>query len=232
MCFSKNAKLIAVFAAILVVFAGLISCEQAVTGPAPEAKTGRLVGNIPAERLSLIGKASARSLSGLSLTTGSPDTSTTFPAFLAGIWEAEEWMPGYSDNFHLAAGTGNSGYSLYGWPPSTSIGWLGTFVAVYYFDADAPEDAGLFFASFDNVYGWSLSPPSGGGPISAFYYEKVDEDTYYLSNLARSSSDPNFPTYGYGQPMYEDVDEALEDLIDGGALADMLIIDVTYDKQP
>jgi hypothetical protein len=141
-------------------------------------------------------------------------------------------MPGLFDSFHLAAGTENSGYSLYGWPPEDSTGWLGTFEAVYYFDGTNPTQAGLFFASFDNVYGWALSPPSGGGPISAFYYEKVDADTYYLSNLARSTVDPNFPTYGYGQPMYADIDAALEDLIDEGTLADMLIIDVTYDKQP
>jgi hypothetical protein len=237
----KNAKLIALFAAILVAFAELISCEQAVTGSTPKVDANGMVGNIPAERLGLIGKAPARSLSGLSLTTGSPVTSYTFPAFLAGIWEAEEWAPGLFDSFHLATGAGNSGYSLYGdWPlsPSTSTGWLGTFEAVYYFDGDAPEDKGLFFASFDEVYEWALVPPGTVNTISAFYYEKVppedpeDPDTYYILNLAKNMYDPELEDYEYGQPMYPTVQAALADLLQPGVLDDMLIVWVEYNKQP
>jgi hypothetical protein len=228
MYFTKNAKLIALFAAILVAFAGLISCEQAVTGSTPEAETRRMAGNIPVARLGLIGKASARSLSGLSLTTGSPELSYDFPEFLDGIWEAEEWAPGYADSFYLDDPAA-LGYSAFGIPEV--YGWEGTFQAVYYFDGDDPEERGLFFASFDDVYDWALVPSGTANKISAFYYEKVDADTYYLSNLAAEMSDPDFPSYGYGQPMYPTVAAAVTALTTDDAYEDMLIIGIEYDKQ-
>jgi hypothetical protein len=224
--YAKNAKLIAVLAVILVGFAGLISCVQAVTDAVPEAETRLMAGNIPVDRLGLIGKTPARSLSGLSLITGSPELSYDFPEFLEGIWDAEN---NYGDSFHLED-PDELGYSLFGWPPAF-IGWEGTFEAVYYFDEENPEEKGLFFANFDEVYEWALVPPGTEDTISAFYYEKVSEDTYYLLNLAAEMSDPNFPGYDYGQPMYPTVAAALADLIPGDAYLDMLEIWIKYIKQ-
>lgn len=224
MCFNKNAKLIALFAAILVLFAGLISCEQAPLSSAPGADTAGQVGNFPAERNSLIGKAPARSLSrSLDVTTGSPALSYTFPAFLAGIWEND-----FGDSFHLDPQSSPIGYSVFGDWPEPYIGWEGTFQAVYYFDNAAPAEKGLFFASFDDTYSWATI---GSGTISAVYYEKVpNSNAYFLLNLAKEGSIPGFPDYDYGQPMYATVNAALADLLDGNAYEDMLLVWIAYEK--
>jgi hypothetical protein len=229
MRFTKRIKQAALFAAVIVLLAGLISCKKAGTSPTtsstPKVDRTGWAGNFPAERNSFIGKAPAGALSNMSVTTGSPELSYTFPAFLTGVWAHL-----YGDSFHLDD-PDELGYSIFGWPPSESIGWEGSFVAVYYFDGDAPEDKGLFFASFDGVYEWALVPPGTGNTISAFYYQKVNEDTYFLLNLAAEMSDPEFPSYGYGQPMYPTVEDALDDLLQPGVLDDMLIIWVEYERQ-
>jgi hypothetical protein len=232
MHFAKNVKLIAVLAVILVLFAGLSSCEQAATGSAPEAETRQMAGNIPVDRLGLIGKAPARSLSGLSQITGSPELSYDFPEFLEGIWDAEN---NYGDSFHLED-PDEIGYSLFGWPPF--IGWEGSFEAVYYFDGTDPEERGLVFANFEALHEWAVVPPGTEDTISAFYYQKApkedeeDPDAYYLLNLAMEGHDPNFPSfYEYGQPMYPTVAAALADLLQPGVLDEMLIIWIGYIKQ-
>jgi hypothetical protein len=225
MCFRKNAKPFALFAAILVLFA--VSCAtQAVTSPAPVAETGpRLagrVGNLTEEQLNLIGRVPAGVLSVPDTAVGSLDY--TFPAFLNGIWG----QPG-NDNFYLNK-VEDIGYTIIGWP--TFCGWEGPFLAVYYLDDQNPELKGLVFAEFSSHPEWCLTPPDDG-TISAFYYQKIDENTYYLLNLAKKlpGPDPDFPGYDYGQPMYETVEDALYELIDQGALDPMLIYWIKYARQ-
>jgi hypothetical protein len=227
MCFTKNAKPLALFAAILVLFA--VSCAtQTVTSPAPVVETGpRLagrVGNFTEEQLSRIGQVPAGALAGL--TTGSPALDYTFPAFLDGIWGEA-----YGDSFHLEDGN-PIGYTISGWTPQ--YGWVGEFQAVYYFDEDNPEDRGLILAEMTTAYIWCLTPPwSSGYRISATYYQRINDDRYYLINLAKElpAPDPNFPGYTYGQPMYETIADALYELIDEGALDDMLLSYTAYDRQ-
>jgi hypothetical protein len=226
MRFTKKVKPAALFAAVLVLFAVLISCGQAVTSPAPEAEAeaSGWVGHFPAERLSLIGKVPEGALSSLSMITGSPELSTVFPAFLTGIWEQQ-----YGDSFHLT-NVNDIGYSIFDWPPF--YGWEGVFEAVYYFDDQHRDERGLVFADFVEAPNWYLTPPDGGS-ISAFYYQKIDANTYYLLNLAKEATgDEDFPGYAYGQPMYDTVEDALDDLIDNDALDGMLIVWVDYERQP
>jgi hypothetical protein len=228
MCLTKHTKPIALFAAILVLFAGLTSCGQALTDPAPEPQTPRLagrVGNFIEEHLALIGQVPAGALAGLNTITGSPVVDYDFPDFLEGIWGQE-----YGDHFHLDD-EDYIGYSVFGWPPS--YGWAGPFVAVYYFDEDDPEWKGLVFAEF-TPYTWCLTPSDTTNyPISAFYYQKIDDDVYYLMNLAKQlpAPDPNFPGYTYGQPMYATVAAAVNDLITQGNLNSMLLSWTSYARQ-
>jgi hypothetical protein len=225
MCFRKNAKPLALLAAILVLFA--VSCAtQAPAGSAPETgpRLAGRVGNFTEEQLSLIGRVPADALS--RRTTGSPALDYTFPAFLEGIWGHP-----YGDNFHLDD-PDDIGYTVFGWPPS--YGWEGEFEAVYYFDEDNPEDRGLVFADFTAVYTWCLTPPWGSGDnISATYYQRINDDEYYLINLAKElpAPDPEFPGYTYGQPMYETIEDALYELIDQGALDGMLLSYTAYERQ-
>jgi hypothetical protein len=187
------------------------------------------VGNFPPERLN---KAPAGALSRLSLSLSlitDPEPVYDFPAFLEGIWGEE-----YGDNFHIEEGY-PIGYTIDGssWPPY--CGWVGEFEAVYYLNDQNPDAAGLVFASFDYTPQWCLTPQEGAGlPISAFYYEKIDADTYYLINLAKFMTDPHptyFPDYDYGQPMYETVEDALDELITQGALSSMILGWPSFDKQ-
>jgi hypothetical protein len=232
MRFTKKVKPVALFAAIIVLLAGLISCQQSVTSPAasstPEFDRSGWVGNFPPERLNLKAPAGALSRLSLSMTTGSPALSYDFPEFLDGIWGAD-----YGENFHLEETAPVIGYGIYDWPPT--VGWEGEFEAVYYFDEDDPEQAGLVFATFTATPYWCLNPPPpDAGPISAFYYEKVDADTYYLINPAKFMTEPHpsyFPDYDYGQPMYDSVDDALDELITQGGLGDMLFGGPSFDKQ-
>jgi hypothetical protein len=225
MCFTKNAKPVALFAAIILLVAGLISCSQVLTSSVPE--TGRLagrVGNFTEDQLALIGKVPAGALARLSTTVGSLDYD--FPEFLDGIWGEE-----YGDIFHLND-PDDIGYSISGWKPV--YGWEGVFVAVYYFDDQRPEEKGLVFADFFDAPNWCLTPPWGSGAnISPFYYEMVDEDTYYLINLAKKlpEPDPLFPGYTYGQPMYDTVKDALDELLEPGVLDSMLLAWVEYERQ-
>jgi hypothetical protein len=227
MRFRKNVKPVAIFAAILVLFTVLISCGQTVTSPVPEAETSRLagrLGNFTVEQLSRIGNVPAGALSGL--ITGSPARSTVFPAFLEGIWGEA-----YGDTFHLEEGE-LIGYSVFGWPPF--YGWDGEFEAVYYFDEEKPEAMGLILAEFTDVYTWCLTPPwSSDYRISATYYERINDDEYYLVNLAKKlpAPDPDFPDYTYGQPMYETIADALYELIDQGALPQMILGLTSYERQ-
>ncbi|MDR1176959.1 MAG: hypothetical protein LBK83_15980 [Treponema sp.] len=229
MRFTKKVKPAALFAAVLVLFAVLISCGQTVTSPIPEAETGRLagrVGNFTEEQLNLIGNVPEGALSWLSTTTSTPGQSTVFPAFLDGIWGHQ-----YGDNFHLDDPE-DIGYTVYGWPPAA--GWRGEFVEVYYFDDLHPEDAGLVFADFTNVYTWCLTPPwSSGYRISATYYERINATTYYLMNLAKelTPDHPWYPDYQYGQPMYATVGDALLELTDPVILNSMLLSWTSYNKQ-
>jgi hypothetical protein len=182
-----------------------------------------MVGNIPDERADLIGIVPVGALVG-SEPTGFPYLSFDFPEFLEGIWGES-----YGDTFHLEEGK-TVGYTLSGWPPS--LGWDGNFMAVYYFDDAEPEKRGLFFANFTTFPGWVLVPPNTTYRISAFYYEQVapeDPDTYYLLNLAKADSET--PGYEYGQPMYPSIAAALDELITQGALDDMLIVWVPYERQ-
>jgi hypothetical protein len=227
MCFRKNAKPFALFAAILVLFA--VSCAtQSVTSPAPVAETGpRLagrVGNFIPEHLDLIGRVPAGALSVPDTAVGSLDY--TFPPFLVGIWG----QPG-SDNFYLNDPS-DIGYTVFGWPPL--YGWAGEFQAVYYFDDQNPELKGLIFAEFTDVRTWCLTPPEGSGAnISAIYYEKIDENTYYLMNPAKElpKPDPDFPDYKYGQPMYYTLADAVAELSDPAILNPMLLAWTSYDRQ-